>query len=357
MKLVSCVKCGFVYYDGDYEDSDLELFYQKHYYINSYQLRAEHPAEKEYNEKSIDILLANGVCLNATVVDVGCGPGHLLNQMRVRGFNDLAGVELSNDYVKELEQNGFSAYHSSSIKLPIPENIQVDCFIYKNIFEHLFSLHETVSEIRQKIAIGGTVFVEVPDAAIYDHCKQYHPLHYFTLEHINHFDRAHLQNLFVEYGFKLIDNGTRMLDIAEKYPIPIMYCMFRYTGEPEGSKVPDFQLAEKSTYWLESGAAFEKPELQKLRMSGKSVYVWGLSYRTLMQCAMSPLKDCSIKYFVDIDSRKQGLTINGNIVVSPDVLQNASSDEAVVIGVGPSSSKMQQTLVDMGFVGEIIVLD
>ncbi len=311
MHLMGCAACGFVYYDGDFDERHLEEFYQKHYFINSYQHRADHPAEKAYNESSIDILVKNHISFNANIVDVGCGPGHLLKQMRQRGFKQLSGVELSAEYVDGLREAGFNAYLGSSMQLPIVDENKVDCFIYKNIFEHLFTLHESIQEIIHKIANGGYVLVEVPDASMYAHFEQYHPLHYFTLEHINHFDMPHLQALFKIYGFKSVDFGTRMLDIAEPFPVPIMYCLFRkeaalassdfsdiVLNQSVKSEYLDFQLVKSAITWFKDQEDFNKQELCALKASQKPVYIWGLAYRTLMQCAMSPLNGCPIKSYI-----------------------------------------------------------
>ncbi len=60
--------------------------------------------------------------------------------------------------------------------------------------------------------------------------------------------------------------------------------------------------------------------------------------------------------YIDKDPRKQGLTILGQAVASPELLKRATKDEAVVIGVGPSSEAMQRILVEMDFMGEIVTL-
>ena len=100
----------------------------------------------------------------------------------------------------------------------------------------------------------------------------------------------------------------------------------------------------------------DMPELIELQMSQRKVYVWGISYRTSMYLAMSPLKDCNIQAYVDIDQRKQQKKIGNKNILHPDILNGLADDVTVVIGVGPSSRSMQKMLGDNGFYGEIIRL-
>ena len=355
MQLVACTACGFLYYEGEYGASNLDAFYQQHYFITSNKMRELHPPERQYNESSIDILLRNGVAADANIVDVGCGPGHLLKQMRERGFTRLTGIDLNDDYVRKLRLEGFSAYHASSERLPLPE--RADCFIYKNIFEHLYDLHKSLAEISAYIREGGHILIEVPDAASYGRDQGYHPLHYLILEHINHFDLPHLQSLLALYGFALVEGGTRLLDIAEPYPIPVLYGLFRHAGHRDASPGANEALFDQARLWFGNGYAFDKPELERLAVSQKPVYIWGLAYRTLMQCAMSPLRHCRIRGFLDADPRKQALTLRGGEAIrSPELLAKADSDATVVIGVGPSADRMRELLAGMGFDGEVVTL-
>jgi len=355
MDVLSCRACGFIFYDTPSTGTDFDDFYRDHYHVRSYALRDNHGAESAYLAETVDILRRGGVDPESYVVDVGCGPGHFLRRLHEAGFRDLMGVELCEDYVREMAQCAIPARLGSALSLPLGERL-ADCLIYKNIFEHFLDFNAVLDEIEARLAPDGAVFIEVPDASRYADFSDYAPLSYFTLEHINHFDPIHLQALFSRRGYELMLSGTRMLDIAERYPIPIQHALFRRQGAGGGQEIKDFTLAACVQTWLPSPAYFMSAELEALRDSRVPVHVWGLSYRTLSWLGMSALKDCEIRHFVDADPRKQALTLMGRPIRSPDILQDIGADEAVVIGVGPSSPSMRLMLEAWGFSGNVVVL-
>lgn len=361
--LLTCENCGFLYYDTPSTVDDFDTFYRDHYLVHSYNLRDNHPAESAYLADTIRIIRQSGLSPDALVVDVGCGPGHLLRRLKEAGFHNLMGIELFSEYVEKLIVSGIQASVGSATELRIGGAAQADCLIYKNIFEHFLDFDSVLDQIEQCLSPQGIVVVEIPDASWYGKFQDYQPLSYFTLEHVNHFDPWHLEWMFSRRGFELIQSGTRLLDIAERYPIPIQYGIFR-RGQPASTdsgafkRSPfNFDLTKQARSWLSDPARFTSSALDALYEKEVPVHVWGLSYRTMAWLGMSTLKDCHIVGFHDIDPRKQGRRLLGQQVTSPDNLKNASASEAVVIGVGPSSQSMRKLLEKWEFPGEIVVLD
>ncbi len=73
-------------------------------------IRAAHPA-------SLDWIKENAPA-GSTILDVGCGPGAFLHQLRKYGFHAV-GVEPSADIVKILKEEGFEAYNGTIEKIPL----------------------------------------------------------------------------------------------------------------------------------------------------------------------------------------------------------------------------------------------
>jgi 2-polyprenyl-3-methyl-5-hydroxy-6-metoxy-1,4-benzoquinol methylase len=352
--LVSCASCGFVYYDTPSTSDDFDEFYREHYPVNAYDLRNRHPAESAYLIETVQIMLRGGVKKDAFVVDVGCGPGHLLSRMKSAGFKDILGIELCQAYVDEMSAQGIPARNGSAMDLQLDGRL-ADCLIFKNIFEHFLDFDSVLDQIEKHLAPDGFVMIEVPDASRYAEFSGYSPLSYFTLEHVNHFDPHHLRALFQRRGFDIALAGSRLLDIVEKYPVPIQHGLFQRAGvEPPDC---DQALGRHIRHWLAREAAFISPELSSLAARRVPVHVWGLSYRTLAWLGMSPLKDCLVAGCYDSDPAKQMRTLSGSKVLSSALLKQARPDEAVVIGVGPSSESMKRMLTEeWKFLGEIILL-
>jgi SAM-dependent methyltransferase len=354
--LANCPRCGFVYYDTPSSANDFDDFYEHHYFVRSYSLRKGHPAEMAYLGATVGILQAGGVPRDGKVVDVGCGPGHLLERMRAEGYSQLLGLELCSAYVDEMRAAGIPAAVASAHDFTLAEG-QADCLIFKNIFEHFLEFQSVLDSIERNLKPGGYVFIEVPDAARYADFPDYAPLSYLTLEHINHFDRAHIEALFAARGFETVLWGTRMLDIAERFPVPIQHILLRRGTGQRQSPAADFTLRDMFKECIGDPARFLAPELESLRAAQSPVKVWGLSYRTLAWLGMSPLAECRITQLLDSDERKQQRSLLGLRIEAPEALRGATMDDTVVIGVGPSSGHMQRMLRDWGFKGRIVVLD
>ena len=359
LDLIACSHCGFLYYDTPSKTEDFDVFYRDYYLINSYSLRENHPAESAYLAETVEIIRQLGVLPNAFIVDVGCGSGSLLKKLREAGFCNLFGIELCDEYVDQIIKIGINACVGSATKLPSAAK-KADCLIYKNIFEHFLEFDTVLDQIEAFLSPQGLIVVEVPNAAFYGESSGYQPLSYFTLEHINHFDHWHLEYMFYRRGFEMIKSGTRMLDIAERYPIPVQYGIFRRFDKESLKdftiKSGDFDLLNRVQSWLSPQAKFNSDELELLKKAEIPIHIWGLSYRTMAWLSMSTLKECYIAGFYDSDIRKQKKKLMGQLIKSPDLLKSVSDNEAIVIGVGPSSSIMMQLLIEWGFSGKIVTL-
>lgn len=355
MHLIACSDCGFIFYDTESEEPAFNAFYKDHYFIHAYGSNL-HDYQRGHDtyQKLSELFKSIGLDASSSILDVGCGQGQLIQSLKYNGFENVAGLELCQDYVQHLISQGGEAYVGSALDIPLRN---VDLLIYKHIFEHFYQVHNVMEKAVSSLSPEGYIFVAVPDSSRYGEFTDYSPLHFFTLEHINHFDLHHLEAIFAVHGMTLVHVSSQLLNIAEDYPVPILSCLFQKQSLCEKRKVvPDFDLAQKMDRWLISQNTLATERLEYLRKSQKKVYIWGLSYRTSMYLAMSPLKKCNIQGFFDIDERKQKKTLLKKKVFSPDKLMEIDKDSAVVIGVGPSSKSMTKYLLEKGFCGEIIRL-
>lgn len=357
MLLNSCSHCGFVFFDTKSNENDFDIFYKDHYFIHAYNsTQHDYQTKNECYSNLPELFTKHGIIKSCRIIDVGCGQGQLIRSLRLNGFTNIAGIELCRDYVDGLNKEGIEAYYGSALDIPIKKET-ADLLIYKHIFEHFYDLHTAIEKAIELLVPGGHIFVAVPDCQRYNNFKEYSPLHYFTVEHINHFDLHHVESLFAAHGMTMEHTETQMLDISEDYPVPIMSCLFRKQTPPVSAEAkPDFGLALNMAKWFERCRDLNTRELQRLQATQKEVYVWGISYRTAMYLAMSALKDCNIQGFFDIDVRKRNKHLLNKQILSPDTISSLNDDVAVVIGVGPSSISMVNQLSSQGFKGEIVRL-
>jgi len=134
---------------------------------------------------------------DAKILDLGCGPGYFLDEMKVRGYTDLVGVSLSPEDVKICEDKGHTIKKYDLSFLPQKDGYydeSVDFIFLRHALEHspypIFSLMEYNRVLKQ----GGKMYIEVPAP----NCERQHE---FNLNHYSILGEAQLLALFMRTGF------------------------------------------------------------------------------------------------------------------------------------------------------------
>ena len=101
----------------------------------------------------------------AKILDLGCGPGYFLDEMKKREYTDVTGVTLSPGDVKICEDKGHTIKKYDLSFLPQKEGYfdeSVDFIFLRHALEHspypIFSLMEYNRVLKQ----GGRLYIEVP---------------------------------------------------------------------------------------------------------------------------------------------------------------------------------------------------
>jgi len=113
-------------------------------------------------EKYIDPLTLSK---NSKILDLGCGPGYFLDQMKERGYTDLTGVTLSPGDIQICEDKGHKILKYDLSFLPQKDGYydeSVDFIFLRQALEHspypIFSLMEYNRILKQ----GSKIYIEVP---------------------------------------------------------------------------------------------------------------------------------------------------------------------------------------------------
>lgn len=133
-------------------------------------------------------VIRHQVPLGASVLDIGCGPGDLLNTMP--DYN-RTGLDISADYIKLVQGKGIEGVIGNAERLPF-ENGTFDCVVCADVLEHVLDLNAAVGESLRVLKSGGSLIVRVP------HEEDLSP--YLSSEyeyvHLRRFDEPTLQLLF-----------------------------------------------------------------------------------------------------------------------------------------------------------------
>jgi SAM-dependent methyltransferase len=140
-----------------------------------------------------------GLDKDAHILDLGCGPGYFLDEMKNREFTNVTGVTLSPGDVKTCEDKGHTIKGYDLSFLPQKEGYydeSVDFIFLRHALEHspypIFSLMEYNRILKQ----GSKIYIEVPAP---DNDRK----HEFNLNHYSIFGHTQLAALLQRTGFRI----------------------------------------------------------------------------------------------------------------------------------------------------------
>ena len=107
----------------------------------------------------------------AVIVDVGCGWGSLLLDLRQRGYENLLGVEGDAEIAREADRrcgentNRIGIVHSEAITFFEHTSIAADRVLLFHVLEHFSAKHGTrlLKAVRERLKDGGRIVIEVPN--------------------------------------------------------------------------------------------------------------------------------------------------------------------------------------------------
>jgi SAM-dependent methyltransferase len=154
----------------------------------------------------------------SAILDVGCGQGAFMEEMKQRGFLKLCGITYSLEDVAACEAKGFPALREDFSDMSMLDS-SINMVWCRHALEHSPYPLFTLIEFNRVLADGGHLYVEVPAP----NCERMHennPNHFSILG-----DRM-WANLFVRAGFQLKDYRQISFDLQmeEKSMKETFYC-------------------------------------------------------------------------------------------------------------------------------------
>ena len=151
---------------------------------------------------------------DANILDLGCGPGYFLDEMKTRGYTNVTGVTLSPGDISLCEGKGHTIKKYDLSFIPQKDgwyDESVDFIFLRHALEHspypIFSLMEYNRLLKQ----NATLYIEVPAPD----CERRHE---WNLNHYSIFGEQQLAALLVRTGFnvELFNNIEFSLGIPNK---------------------------------------------------------------------------------------------------------------------------------------------
>jgi len=139
-----------------------------------------------------------GLTRSSAIVDVGCGSGALLRDLRAAGYTHLTGIDPFLE--KDMEADGVQIR-----KLALHEfTREVDVFMFHHSLEHMENPRETFRFCRSRLRDGGKLLVRIPVAGSWA-CREYRE-HWVQLDAPRHLaipSVAGMRTLAEQTGFTL----------------------------------------------------------------------------------------------------------------------------------------------------------
>ena len=147
---------------------------------------------------------------NANILDLGCGPGYFLDEMKIRGYTNVTGVTLSPGDIKNCEDKGHTIKKYDLSFIPQKDGYydeSVDFIFLRHALEHspypIFSLMEYNRLLKQ----GGKIYIEVPAPD----CDRKHE---HNLNHYSILGEQQLAALLIRTGFNINLFNTLTFDLS-----------------------------------------------------------------------------------------------------------------------------------------------
>lgn len=151
---------------------------------------------KQVVEKYVDTL---ELPKNAKILDLGCGPGYFLDEMKARGYTDVVGVTLSPGDIKICEEKGHTIKRYDLSFLPQVDGYteeSVDFIFLRHALEHSPYPIFTLMEYNRVLKPNGKMYIEVPAPD----CERNHE---FNLNHYSILGMNQLAALLLRCGFNI----------------------------------------------------------------------------------------------------------------------------------------------------------
>lgn len=140
----------------------------------------------------------------ASILEVGCFEGRVLESYRKCGYENLSGTEVNAVAAKKAQEKGFTVY-VGEITQPELVGKSFDAIVLNQALEHFESPGKTLEILSKKLVPGGRIYISVPNLDSFWLWRYYGPTwaHWHAPFHAVTFSPRSLRYLAHQTGFRL----------------------------------------------------------------------------------------------------------------------------------------------------------
>ncbi len=224
--LVSCKNCEFVFVNPRPSQNELSRYYDTPEYISHSGTRRGFVNYLYLKIRNITLKkkfnLVNKVSSGKSILDIGCASGELLNYFKQKNWTTL-GIE-PDEKARNFSRTNFNLQVEPENHLNNISDKSFDAISMWHVLEHVSELKKRMEQITRIIKDDGTIIIALPNHLSYDaeFYKSYWAA-YDVPRHLYHFSQKNIEQLFSNYGFKMISLLPMKFDsyyvsmLSEKY--------------------------------------------------------------------------------------------------------------------------------------------
>ncbi len=219
--LVRCEQCTFTFTNPRPTEEEIGRYYQSEDYIShsntskgfintAYQLVRKYTLQKKLTLIRSFLEQSEEKNKHIKLLDIGCGTGRFLKACKDTGW-DAYGTE-PDEKARQIAVTDTSCMIQADFLTSYVEE-KFDVITLWHVLEHIHQLHLTLEKISATIKDDGHLIVAVPNLLSWDAQKyQQYWAAYDVPRHLYHFSPRSIQELFANFGFKIVDTIPMIFD-------------------------------------------------------------------------------------------------------------------------------------------------
>jgi len=350
--LIACSRCGFIYTNTPVGQDGYDKYYRE---MSKYEMAYINSDTLLFSARAD--WMSTFICdRKYTIIDIGCGNGQLLLELKKRGFINLTALDPSQKCIEAISNIGIAGMVGSAFNITTTK--QYDCVILSGVLEHIYDVSRLMQTVKLLTKATGLLFVFVPDASRY---KDYDttPCDYFNIEHINHFAETSLINLGYLHGFRAIGLLKTTINFFQTKQ-PVLFCAYQNVGIMRARIQYDTSTKDLILKYIAKTQQCGKAQnriIDELAKSQEEIVIWGAGNYTSRLLATSNLAKCNIKMFVDNDQHKHGLSLCGKTICPPRSILAVQKKIKIVVAAAVFYNEIVAEIHRMGIDNKVIVLN
>ncbi|GAB4517644.1 MAG: class I SAM-dependent methyltransferase [Anaerolineae bacterium] len=271
----------------------------------------------------------------ATVLDVGCGDGHLLEIITAEGALAV-GVDASERALALARAKGLNVHYGYITRTHQIDGAPFDAFMSTDVIEHVPDVKDFLQGVNANLKPGAVGLIETPS---FEKALEDHRFYEFILDHLSYFTVETFRLALEMTGFEVLNiernrEGENLTAIVRKRPADDLNALLAYTDRLKAAFNDFMQM-----------------------MQGQRVAIWGASLQALTLSSMLDLSTTA--YVIDSAPYKQGryTPVSHLPIVSPETLHTDPVYAVLIIAPRYRDEIIRQIEGDAQYNGAIAVLD